>query len=88
MKIKDGFILRDIAGKTLVVAVGERSKSFRGMVTLNETGKYIWKILEKGATKEEIVESILAEFEGADRLTVENDVNTFISKLEGDNILE
>lgn len=88
MKIKDGFILRDIAGKTLVVAVGERSKSFRGMVTLNETGKYIWKILEKGATKEEIVESILAEFEGADRLTVENDVNAFISKLEGDNILE
>lgn len=88
MKIKDGFILRDIAGTTYVVAVGARSKSFKGMVTLNETGKFIWQILEKGATKEEIVESLLAEFEGADKSTVENDVNQFISKLEGDDILE
>jgi hypothetical protein len=88
MKIKDGFILRDIAGTTYVVAVGARSKSFKGMVTLNETGKFIWQILEKGATKDDIVEGILAEFEGVDRSTVENDVTTFISKLERDNILE
>jgi hypothetical protein len=88
MKIKDGFILRDIAGTTYVVAVGARSKSFKGMVTLNETGKFIWQILEKGATKDDIVEGILAEFEGVDRSTIENDVTTFISKLERDNILE
>lgn len=88
MKIKDGFILRDIAGTTYVVAVGARSKSFKGMVTLNETGKFIWQILEKGATRDEITSKLLSEFEGADRATVEKDVDNFISKLEGDDILE
>ena len=88
MKIKDGFILRDLAGKTLVVAVGKRSKEFKGMITLNETGKVIWKVLEIGATKDEIVDKLLKEFEGATRQEVEDDVTAFISNLERDNILE
>ncbi len=88
MKIKDGFILRDIAGKAYVVAVGERSKSFKGMVSLNETGKFIWQILEKGATKDEIIDKIVSEYEGADKSAVEDDVISFIAKLERDNILE
>ena len=88
MKIKSGFILRDVGGKTFVVAVGERSKEFKSMVTLNETGKFIWNCLEKGATAEEVVNAILAAYECDDRATVETDVNAFIAKLEGDGILE
>jgi len=88
MKIKSGFILRDVGGKTFVVAVGERSKEFRGMITLNETGKFIWKMLEKGATINDVVDSMLSVYEGADREVIEKDVSDFIAKLQGDNILE
>ena len=88
MKIKGGFILRDVGGKTFVVAVGDRSREFKGMITLNETGKFIWKMLENGASCEDVVNSILSEYEGADRAVVEADVKAFIEKLEGDNILE
>ncbi|MBO5357137.1 MAG: PqqD family protein [Clostridia bacterium] len=88
MKIREGFILRDVAGKTFVVATGELSKSFKGMITLNETGKFIWKLLENGAEKEEIVEAIMKDYDVQDRALVENDVNAFIDKLAGDNILE
>ena len=88
MKIKDGFILRDLAGKTLVVAVGKRSKEFKGMITLNETGELIWQALEKGLAKEEIIDKILNEYEGATRQEVEGDVDAFISSLVKDNILE
>lgn len=88
MKIREGFILRDVAGKTFVVATGELSKSFKGMITLNETGKYIWKLLENGAEKEEIVEAIMKDYDVQDRALVENDVNVFIEKLAGDNIIE
>ena len=56
MKIKAGFILKDVAGKTFVVATGELSKKFKGMITLNETGKFIWNLLENDITKEEIVD--------------------------------
>lgn len=88
MKIKSGFILRDVGGKTFVVAVGERSKEFKGMVTLNETGKFIWKALEKETTVEEIVDAMLQAYECDDKAMVENDVKVFIAKLEGDGILE
>lgn len=88
MKVKAGFILRDVAGKTFVVATGELSKTFNGMITLNETGKFIWKMLEKDTEKEAIVDEIMKEYDIQDRALVENDVEVFISKLAGDNVLE
>ena len=48
MKIKKGFVLRDVAGRSVVVATGAAAKRFRGMVMLNETGKEIWTRLQKG----------------------------------------
>lgn len=88
MKIKEGFILRDVAGKTFVVAVGELSKTFNGIITLNETGKFIWQLLSSETTEEEIVEKLLLEFEDAQREVVEKDVKVFIEKLKGDQVLE
>ena len=88
MKIKSGFILRDVAGKTFVVATGELSKKFKGMITLNETGKFIWNLLVNDITKEEIVNKMLEVYEDVDRATVEKDVDIFVDKLKGDNILE
>ena len=55
MKIKDGFVLRDIAGDTVVIATGELSKTFHGMIKLNSTGKEIWQILSSGDVTEEYV---------------------------------
>lgn len=80
MKIKDGFILREVAGSYLVVAVGKAVKEFNGMVNLNETGAFLWKLLEKGSTAEKMTEALLAEYE-IDRETAEKDVGEFINKL-------
>lgn len=88
MKIKEGFILRDVADKTFVVAVGELSKTFNGIITLNETGKFIWQLLTTETTEEEIVEKLLLECEDAERSVVEKDVMNFIEQLKGDKILE
>ena len=88
MKIKDGFILRDVGGKTFVVAVGERSKEFKGMITLNETGKLIWQTLEKDSSIEDVVNAITSKYECDDVALVEKDVKAFVEKLAGDGILE
>ena len=81
MKIKDGFILREVAGSFIVVAVGEAVKEFNGIVNLNETGAVLWKTLEKGATKEQLVKALLAEYD-VDEATAEKDVSAFIEKLQ------
>lgn len=43
MKIKNGFILRNVSDAYVVVAVGEAAKDFNGMITLNETGAFYGK---------------------------------------------
>lgn len=80
MKIKDGFILREVADSYVVVAVGEAVKSFNGVINLNETGALLWKTLEKGADENDLVQALLNEYE-VERELAENDVKLFIKKL-------
>ena len=66
MKIKNGFVLKEMSkdsGINIVVAVGEASKKLNGYLTLNESGVIIWKTLLNGATVEDVVNAILAEYE-------------------------
>lgn len=87
MKIKNGFVVREIAGECVVVALGEASKIFNGIIKLNETGRMIWDMLAKGCEKQEVVDAILQEYD-ADRDTVEADFDRFVETLKGANILE
>ena len=38
MKIKDGFVLRQVADTWVVMPLGQQSLDFDGMLTLNDTG--------------------------------------------------
>ena len=87
MKIKNGFVVREIAGQSIVIALGEATKDFNGMIKLNETGRVIWDMLSNGKTPEEIVARITEEYD-VDAETVRKDVDAFINTLEGANILE
>ena len=86
MKLKNGFVLREVAGETVVVPV-EADLNFNGMITLNEAAKVLWGVLEKETTAEELVDAILAEFD-VDRATAQGDVDAFIQKLKGLDFLE
>ena len=88
MKIKDGYILREVAGSNIVVPIGTQV-SFNGIMTLNDVGTFIWRMLESenGASKEEIVDAVLAEYD-ASREAVEKDVDRFIIKLQAQKLIE
>lgn len=88
MKIREGFILRDVAGKTYVVATGDLSKEFNGIITLNETGKFIWSLLQNDITRDAIVDAVMERYEDADRNVVEHDVDDFLTRLKNDNVLD
>lgn len=88
MKIREGFVVKELAGQYVVVALGKASKIFNGIIKLNESAKFIWDKLTDGAERNDIVEAIMGEYEGVDRETAENDVDKFIAELKGANILE
>ena len=86
MKLKKGFVLREVAGETVVVPVNAEL-NFNGMITLNETAKVLWNILENETTEDALVKAILGEF-NIDEATAQNDVALFIQKLKGLDFLE
>lgn len=87
MKIKNGFVVREIAGECVVVALGEASKIFNGIIKLNETGRIIWNMLAEGCDKETVVNAILQEYD-IEREIVEKDFDRFVKTLSEANILE
>ncbi len=87
MKVREGFVLKKIGTQAVVVAVGSASKIFNGMVKLNETGELMWEKLTEGATKEELVEAILKEYEATEE-TVSGDVDRFLETLKKAGIIE
>ena len=86
MKIKDGFILKEIAGKFIVVSVGNRVKEFNGIINLNETGVFLWKLLENGCDEQSMVNEFLSVYD-VDENTAKTDVSEFVAKIKEANLL-
>ena len=87
MKVKKGFIVRQIAGQNVAVPVGATSKDFHGMIKLNETGLLIWKCLENDITEDAIALAILEKYDVSEELAKE-DVHAFVEVLRNAGILE
>lgn len=87
MKIKQGYILREVAGNYIVVAVGEAVKNFNGIINLNETGAFLWKQLQDGATEEQLKKAMLEEYDVQEDVA-QNDIKAFIDKLNEKGLLD
>lgn len=87
MKTKQGFMLRNVAGKDIVVAVGTAAMDFNGMITLNETGAFLWRLLEKGADYDELVEAILKEYD-TDEATAREGIDKFLETARDARLLD
>ena len=87
MKIKEGFVKRQVAGQNIVIALGEANKSFNGMINLNYSGSLIWDMLQSGCEREDIILAMLEEYD-IERNIVERDVDNFIDSLKKANAIE
>lgn len=87
MKISDGFALREIGGYFIAVPFGKKSVSFKAMITLNESGAFLWNQLEKGKTENELLNAVIEEYD-VDSDTANIDISRFISKLKIAGVLE
>lgn len=87
MKVKEDFLLREVAGCYVVVPVGKATVDFNGMMNLNETGAFLWEKLENDTTKEELLKAMLDEYEVTEDIA-KKDIDNFITKLKDGNLLE
>lgn len=87
MKIKEDFILRKVADSYVVVPVNNMSLDFNGIINLNETGAFLFELLQNGADREELISKLLDEYEVTEQ-KAEKDIDLFIGKVKGADILE
>ena len=86
MKIEKEYILREIAGDYIIVPVRATALEFNGMITVNETGAFLWEKLREGTTKEELLHAMLEEYEVSEK-EAEADIQEFLQMLQKNKIL-
>ena len=83
MKIKEGFLLQDVAGNTVVLPT---EGDLNTMITLNGTGKFLWERLEQETTREALIEALLAAYT-VDADTAALCVDNFVAELKKNDFL-
>lgn len=86
MRIKEGFVICQVGGKTVAAASGALSAEFNGMITLNETGKLLFELLQKDTSEQELVQALVLEY-GIDEKTAARDVRAFLAPLTKAGVL-
>ena len=87
MKISENYILREIAGEYIVVPTGSAAMDFKGLITLNETGAFLWKLLqEKEQTEKALAEALCEEYE-TNPEEANADIEEFLQRIRSEGML-
>ncbi|MHB1367520.1 MAG: PqqD family protein [Eubacteriales bacterium] len=87
MKIKEGFIIKNIIDEWIVMPAGSNIKKFEGAIILNSVSAFIWKQLEKSICYDDLLRFVLDEY-NIDEQTAVTDINNFVNKLRKLEILQ
>lgn len=86
MKIKEGFVLREMADTVVVVPTGKILKEYPQIMNLTHAAKFVWELLKEDITVEEIINKLVDRYK-IDRDRAKKDVEEFIQKLREKNML-
>ena len=87
MKIQKEFVLREIAGDYVIIPTGKTALTFNGLITVNEVGAELWKMLQSDVTFEDLTKGIL-EIYDVDEETAKEDIREFLDTLEKGGVLD
>lgn len=87
MKLVSGFCVRRILDETVAVPTQEAAHRLSGLIAMNETGEFLFQLLQSTQTKESLVRALLENYE-TDETTAERDVTAFLKILRKDGLLE
>ncbi len=87
MKIKEGYILKEVAGAKIVIATGAQKMNFNGIMTFNDVGATVFNLLDGVHSISEIAEIIAKEYDVSVDM-VQADVEKLIEKMRAHNLIE
>lgn len=87
MKIQKEFVLREIAGDYVIIPTGKTTLTFNGLITVNEVGAALWKMLQSEKSLDDLVRGILDEYDVEESVARE-DIQEFLETLSKNGILD
>ena len=87
MKIKKGFVLRNVVDEYMVMPSGDNIAKFDGTVVLNEVSAFIFKQLENAVSRDDLVTAVLNEFD-VDEATAAKDIDNLLARFREIGLLE
>lgn len=87
MKLKYNFVINQVAGTQVAVAVGEDLPRFNGVIKMNETGAFIFNLLKEDSTEEDIIQALKKEYPDTDEQELKSAAESFIAKLKEADVL-
>lgn len=87
MKIKSGFVLRNVVDEYMVMPTGDNIAKFDGTVVLNEVSAFVFKQLENAVSKDDLLAAMLAEYD-VDEQTAAKDLDTLLAQFRELGLLD
>ena len=87
MRHKSDFVMQQVAALYVVVPVHEAAAQFNAMFTFNETGAFLWSLLDAPQTADSLTEALCQAFD-VDDDTARRDVHAFLQRLADAKLLD
>lgn len=87
MRIVPGFVVRQIAGEVIAVPAGPAAHRLSGLAALNETGHFLFELLQTEQTEDSLLQAVLDEYD-IDPDTARGDIDEFLALLRENQMLD
>lgn len=87
MRIVPGFIVRQIADQVVAIPTGQSARTLSGLVALNDSGRFLFDLLQSPRTEEELIAAMQETYE-VDAPTARADVAEFLQILRQNQLLD
>jgi len=82
MKIKKGYVINKLGDGYVVVAVGEASNDFNGVIRLNTAGAFLWQCIQDGAdSRQKLLQAMAERYDDFDEKVAGEDLDDFLEKI-------
>lgn len=87
MKKNNDFILKEIGDKTVLIPFGKKALDFNGILTLNDTAKFLWEVCDEEIDTQKLATELKTKYE-IDDATANQAVDAFINQLKEAGCIE
>ena len=82
MRINNGYVVKEIAGKYVIIPVGQNVVDYKNMLHINDTAAFILECMKEDTTRENILAKMIEKYEAEtedDKAVLAKDLDEFIA---------